>query len=45
MTDDCDFTYVHNMVLVAPKIAVFIDGFPTLAVTTHLFEEYAQRAN
>jgi hypothetical protein len=32
------------MVLVAAKIAVFTDGFPILAVTIHLFEEYAQRA-
>jgi hypothetical protein len=33
------------MVLVAAKIAVFVDGFPILAVTTHLFGEYAQRTN
>jgi len=32
------------MVLVAAKIAVFIDGFATL-VTTNPFQEYAQRAN
>jgi hypothetical protein len=33
------------MVLVAAKIVVFIYRFPMLAVTTHLFDEYAQRAN
>ena len=41
----CALKLLLNMVLVAAKIAVFVDGFPILAVTTHLFGEYAQRTN
>ena len=41
MYDDCDFPHLLNMILVAAKIAVFIDRFPVLAATSRLFAAYA----